>query len=454
MPIELPPLNFAKKNNTQKHSGLNLIIVYFQFQLNGKQYQRIGDKVYSQDQLNILQKELQRSHFKPLNGSQKKDVNNVDINNKPLVNDIADASKDKSNVPDHISNNKLNNNFVNNGNLNNENPNKLAVPVPIGKDNTDAVPVKDNGLERLRKDMNKDTANGDTVQKISNMDNVNNNVIDTSVNRDPKKRSGVLDKVGGGGVFDVADLPRNDDLFDGKDNRVPGADAGGIPPHVKFINGEEEKNKRPEDIPAMGGGNEIVADNGRVAMQQPQEYVNNNLNNGVLDNAVPANREQEDEPDEKPGSLKVVWDWSDFAVNFEQYIMPEQKIRRAPHATTGEPWPMPQYYVTKKDKIYTIDRATLRFDMAKVRCEIIEKAVKRYKAYILEDAVEDMYDNFQHAQSTMFEDPVLKYDSAKYTDAPVITKVYIKIRKPCVKFPTAKSDESCKYTLSFSNLIS
>jgi hypothetical protein len=41
--------------------------------------------------------------------------------------------------------------------------------------------------------------------------------------------------------------------------------------------------------------------------------------------------------------------------------MPEQKVRRAPHATTGEPWPMPQYYTTKKNKV--IDRVLDKFSV-------------------------------------------------------------------------------------------
>ena len=146
----------------------------------------------------------------------------------------------------------------------------------------------------------------------------------------------------------------------------------------------------------------------------------------------------------KQGSLKVVWDWSDFAVNFEQYVMPEQKIRRAPHATTGQPWPLPQYYVSKSDKVYNIDKNTFRFKLSKSKCDVIEKAIERYKGYLLEDAVEDMYDNFQHAQGTMFEDPSQKYESSVYLEAPVLSLVHIKIRKPCVKYPTTKMDESCE----------
>ena len=87
--------------------------------------------------------------------------------------------------------------------------------------------------------------------------------------------------------------------------------------------------------------------------------------------------------------IKVVWDWSDFAVNFEQYVMPEQKIRRAPHSTTGEPWPLPQYYVTKKDKVFKIDRASFRFDVSKFKCDIIR--FDRFDTHIIFWSVSRLY---------------------------------------------------------------
>ena len=189
-------------------------------------------------------------------------------------------------------------------------------------------------------------------------------------------------------------------------------------------------------------GNNIQGDNNAAGQQ-------NNFNNGQQfnNNNVPqinAGQQQNNNAENKEGSLKVVWDWSDFAVNFEQYIAPEQKIRRAPHATTGEPWPLPQYYVAKQDLVYHIDKSVFHFKLSKVKCDIIEKAIERYKSYVLEDSVEEMYDNFQHAQSTQFEDPTLKYETTTYTEAPQQAFLSVKIRKPCGKLPGEKMDESCK----------
>lgn len=371
----------------------------------------------------MLQAELKGSHFKPINSSQ----NNLNKENSAILSGNGQKIDGNSGVNNNNVNNIVNSNNINSNVNYNENQNKLPGSDGIAKETFDVKPakVRDTGIDQ------------EPVQNPPKVD-VNHNVIDAS--------AGVINNHG---AFDVANQPKdNSDIFDPKQNNAPAIDAGGIPAHVKFIDGDVEKDRQNNEIeePLKSGesNNGILPSNDRAPMQQ--EYGNNNnFNNPVVNQNGIAVNQQADEPDDKPGSLKVVWDWSDFAVNFEQYIMPEQKIRRAPHATTGEPWPMPQYYITKKDKIYTIDRANFRFDIAKAKCEIVEKAIKRYKPYILEDAVEDMYDNFQHAQSTMFEDPSLKYETPLYTDAPVVSKVYIKIRKPCAKFPTAKSDESCKY---------
>ncbi|XP_052231450.1 uncharacterized protein LOC127844929 isoform X1 [Dreissena polymorpha] len=228
------------------------------------------------------------------------------------------------------------------------------------------------------------------------------------------------------GAFDVA---QQASVY----NDAARATANNIPANVHIIG--REKDPVRNEIPEANRIPSNLLPSGNVNRFQGNV---NGINAGPVFNQRNGIK-QEDE--EKPGSMKVIWDWSDFATNFEQYIQPEQKIRRAPHATTGEPWPMPQYYVAKKDKVYVVDK-TFKFEITKNKCDIIEKALDRYKPYIVEDAVEDMYDNFQHAQSTQFEDPSLKYENPPYADAPVISKVLVKILKPCVKYPHAKMDES------------
>ncbi|XP_048253652.1 uncharacterized protein LOC124133952 isoform X2 [Haliotis rufescens] len=142
------------------------------------------------------------------------------------------------------------------------------------------------------------------------------------------------------------------------------------------------------------------------------------------------------------GGIRLTWDWSDFAITFDDYGGAEMKVRRAPHSTTGEPWPLPQYYVKKEKRVYKLDKDLFTFKVIGETCDIIQEAVERYRTRVLEDAVEDMYDNLQNAPGTNIDDPALKYDKDMYTKAHVIAKVDIKIRKPCQKFPSVDSDES------------
>lgn len=372
--------------------------------------------------------------------------------------------------------NRIDKNYAKNSDLEN-NQQDVTRRQKEYKDNE--IPGVGESQKRISVEVRKDSIIGRVISDGANagVQNSNNGEIqknDNAMNQpdldingpgqDPNANSGrntynrdtsVNDK----GEFDVANLPKaqenvnqiNGDLFDKKDD-TDGSKTGGIPNHVHIIESDAEKNQVDTDNNNERRGENPV-DNSVVRLPSIET---NEIPRNI---GVDANRGQQNvvQPqtveDEKPGSLKVVWDWSDFAVNFEQYVMPEQKIRRAPHATTGEPWPMPQYYVTKKDKVYKIDRASFRFDLSKIKCDIIEKAIERYKPYVLEDPVEDMYDNFQNAQSTMFEEPSIKYDKLPFLNAPSIPRVLVKIRKPCDKFPSAKSDESCKSTLLCSNFI-
>ena len=50
-----------------------------------------------------------------------------------------------------------------------------------------------------------------------------------------------------------------------------------------------------------------------------------------------------------------------------------EQVRRAPHATTGEPWPLPQYY-TKKDKnILVVDPNFQFLISSNISCDIIDQ---------------------------------------------------------------------------------
>lgn len=94
-------------------------------------------------------------------------------------------------------------------------------------------------------------------------------------------------------------------------------------------------------------------------------------------------------------------------------------------------------------KVYKIAK-DLRFVPIGVTCDVLEEAMPRHLQRILKGHVEDMYDNLQNAEGTDIADPSLKYEKDEYTKATLINRVELKVRKPCTKYPTLESDESCK----------
>ena len=152
------------------------------------------------------------------------------------------------------------------------------------------------------------------------------------------------------------------------------------------------------------------------------------------------------------GKSRIVWDWHDFSINMEDYVVPEQKIRRSPISTSGEPWPLPQYYI-KKAKVLRLS-PNFKFVYLKHSCDIIEHGITRYRKYILQDSLPDLlYNNLKHARGFRFENSEDKYENKLYKNAPVIETIQIDIHSACVGvFPSDKTDESCEYKfcLSFS----
>ena len=314
-------------------------------------------------------------------------------------------------------------------------PVDLKINPHVGANNNNPVDVNDpNKLNEAYKDLAKKPKTGLPV---------NLNIIDGEVEKNKGPQLSVDYDDGDDATEEQDDngAQRSDIEVDRKDrlsNEIPrdmGAPLNVNDPNRQIIQGPNAGQQNNYYGQQNNGGQQFNMNNGQQFHDGRPVNGGQQMNNGQLGQ----------NNDNKEGSLKVVWDWSDFAVNFEQYIAPEQKIRRAPHATTGEPWPLPQYYVTKQDVIYRIDKSVFHFKLSKVKCDIIDKAIERYKSYILEDSVEEMYDNFQHAQSTVFEDPSLKYETSTYTEAPTHALVSVKIRNPCAKLPGEKMDESCKF---------
>lgn len=321
-------------------------------------------------------------------------VPHVDNVNKPKIDSVTSNTQD-NHVVNHI-NNVDNNKVKSMDNYNNNNDNK----------------VQSNDQQRLN--------NNNQVRPL--IDHDNNNVhaaLQNSVQNTGDLNSGnkVINQPVGN--EQVAEVPTKQ-TFDQNRGDIP---VQGNPVHF-------EQQQPPQQ-----------------QQQQQQQAIpqNNDNNREFVQNPINANQET---MTKKEDSMRIMWDWSDFLINYEQYVMPEQKVRRAPHATTGEPWPMPQYYTTKKNKVYKINREKFQFRIVKESCDIIEKAVIRYKDVVINDTILDMYDNLQHAQGSSFEDVEVKYEKDMYRRAPYLEVVTIKIRKPCVKLPSDKMDESCKCNMS------
>ncbi|XP_021348205.1 uncharacterized protein LOC110447083 [Mizuhopecten yessoensis] len=209
------------------------------------------------------------------------------------------------------------------------------------------------------------------------------------------------------------------------------------------VNSEDEVVEAKDNI--VRDNNNQIRVNEQPVHNQENNFQENNRNWQPVINNNPPPMQQHQQQVNKPkkqDSQRIMWDWSDFLINYEQYVMPEQKVRRAPHATTGEPWPMPQYYITSQTKLFRLDREKFHFRISKETCDIIEKAIERYKDYILYDSVQDTYDNLQHAQGSSLEDVYEKYGDEVHTQAGYIDELNIKIRQPCTRLPHDKMDES------------
>ncbi|KAL5021202.1 hypothetical protein ScPMuIL_000357 [Solemya velum] len=199
------------------------------------------------------------------------------------------------------------------------------------------------------------------------------------------------------------------------------------------------ENNQEKTAETMRGDAPVISDKGIIGGLANQPLVQSEIYRA--DNNIPRNAQLE-ELEKSKDELKVLWDWNDFSVNFEQYVLPEQKVRRAPHSTVGEPWPMPQYYIAKKKVLYRLDKVNFSFSVVQESCDVIEQAVERYKRIILEDSVQDPYDNLQNAQGSSYREPAPKYEDTPYARAPHLTGISVKIRRPCTKYPSETSDES------------
>lgn len=91
----------------------------------------------------------------------------------------------------------------------------------------------------------------------------------------------------------------------------------------------------------------------------------------------------------------------------------------------GEPWPMPQVYNKKEDRVL-INQDTLTFQIQEYDCDILQSAFKRYYSYIFK-----------------FKDNKLRFKSKSLLPN-VIDSLKVVLLNPCTDYPNLQSDESCK----------
>ncbi|XP_046329734.2 beta-hexosaminidase subunit beta-like [Haliotis rufescens] len=188
-----------------------------------------------------------------------------------------------------------------------------------------------------------------------------------------------------------------------------------------------------------------------VANRRPKPVAESKSSDGLTNEFNELNRlPQNDHPasDQKNGDMKARWDKDMFFIRWTYGSLGDQMaVRRAPHASTGAPWPLPHRYARNEQKVFKVDESRFKFLIKSHSCDIIDQAIERFRKHIVEDAVEDLYDNLQNAENTNINDPRIKYDSDVYKLAPELMEVEVVINKPCVKYPSLEMDESYSITI-------
>ncbi|XP_069113445.1 beta-hexosaminidase subunit beta-like [Argopecten irradians] len=144
---------------------------------------------------------------------------------------------------------------------------------------------------------------------------------------------------------------------------------------------------------------------------------------------------------ETENNVSIDWDYTDFSLQFKSVRGPAFKLRRAPRATHGQPWPLPQHYRTDKEKVYLIDQHSFDIKVENYSCVILEKAIKRYKDIIFKFASEEFYDNLKYLKNGGFDKDIL--DKRKLHDqATSISWMAVVLKETCSSYPHESSDES------------
>lgn len=133
-----------------------------------------------------------------------------------------------------------------------------------------------------------------------------------------------------------------------------------------------------------------------------------------------------------------------YGLKFKGVAMQTLVIRRAPNATIGAPWPLPYKYVVNNSLVFIIRKETFKINIRNNSCDVLEKAVERFKENIFKFSLEEYYTNLVNIESSGFFSLDEKYEQLMYTKALDLTTLHIYVNSKCDQYPSVQSDESCK----------
>lgn len=148
--------------------------------------------------------------------------------------------------------------------------------------------------------------------------------------------------------------------------------------------------------------------------------------------------------DDKPN---IKWFDNKFNINFptSNHLHRPFHIRRAPIPSIGVPWPKPQKIRSSSDSLYRIKTLSAKTNLTK--CDLLSKAVKRYRDLFFTCHNEHFINNLLNVHNANFTFPIQKPSLEYLMSQPDISRLYLLVMT-CPSYPTISSDESCKYVFS------
>ncbi|OWF52376.1 beta-hexosaminidase subunit beta-like [Mizuhopecten yessoensis] len=164
----------------------------------------------------------------------------------------------------------------------------------------------------------------------------------------------------------------------------------------------------------------------------------NNKTQGLFKRKILASNTKTSSEDlENSQYVDVNWDKDLFKLRFRGRKGGRFRIRRAPKSTLGEPWPLPQQYTVNRNIVFSLDNENFVIAKTLKTCDILEKAIQRYKDIIFAFALEEIHENFDNLL------PKTNSESTShvYQDTRSINTLRIAVKNSCAKYPSDISKE-------------